>query len=146
LLLSREYFQLVQKRLKPGGVFAIYSNSMGNADQSLLVRETVASVFPYYESFKKGYLLVASNEPITYQVSALEKLAASDPLAQQILAQGIEAMQSLHDQPRLQWKANPYVVTDNHPMLEYPNVVSRVFQRWRETHPPGSLLSTGQEK
>ncbi len=47
-------------------IFCIYSNTMGNCEQALLVRKTASVVFHYCESFGKGYMILASNEPFTY--------------------------------------------------------------------------------
>ena len=61
ILLSKQYMEIVKKRLKLGGTFAIYSNALGNLAQALVVRKTAAQVFKYYESFGDGYMLVVSD-------------------------------------------------------------------------------------
>src|SRR5690606_22645554 len=71
ILLSREYMQLVKQRLKPGGVFAIYCNSMGNFGQAAVVRRTADAVFDYCESFGEGYMLLVSDSPIAYSKEKL---------------------------------------------------------------------------
>ncbi len=130
ILLSKEYFELVRSRLKPGGVFCIYSNARGNAAQGLLVRQTAASVFKYTESFLEGYMIVASQEPMDMSEAAILRRVQQFPaLAQEVrLAEQrwSRPLYAMYDSVRLPWSGSAYVVTDNHPMVEYPDVVSRL--------------------
>jgi len=122
-LLSKEYMELVKSRLKPGGVFCIYSNSMGNIEQAETVRATAASVFKYQESFGDGYLLVVSDSPITYTKKSIEdKLKNEDILAAECKIMGLDKLLAYHDSPRLKWQS-PYIITDDHPLIEYPDIV-----------------------
>ena len=122
-LLSKEYMELVKSRLKLRGVFCIYSNSMGNNEQAETVRATAASVFKYQESFGDGYLLVVSDSPIIYTKKSIEdKLKNEDMLATECKSMGLDKLLAYHDSPRLKWQS-PYIITDDHPLIEYPDIV-----------------------
>ncbi len=96
ILLSKQYMEIVKKRLKPGGTFAIYCNAQGNLGQALVVRKTVAQVFKHYESFGDGYLLVVSDAPIEYTLESiqkkLDKMSEDDPIKNEILKFGVEKL------------------------------------------------------
>ena len=132
-LLSKEYMELVKSRLKPGGVFCIYSNSMGNDEQAEIVRATALSVFKYQESFGNGYLLVVSDSPIIYNKKTIEnKLKTEDILAAECKSSrmGLNKLLAYHDSPRLKWQS-PYIITDDHPLVEYPDIVKYLVRRAR---------------
>jgi spermidine synthase len=130
ILLSREYMELVRSRLKPGGVFCIYSNAQGHLGQALIVRQTVAGVFRYCESFLGGYLLLTSDSPIAFDAASIERaLAASGPLdivANEVRRVGIDTVAAWHDRPRLAWSGSPVIITDDHPVVEYPELADRL--------------------
>jgi spermidine synthase len=129
LLLSREYFQLIRSRLKEGGIVGIYSNSLGNEEQALLVRKTVSEVFRYYESFAHGYFILASDSPIRVDRQHFEaKLREGDPIADDVRILGIDWLLQRMDRPRLNWTDSPYVITDDHPLVEYPQIASRLIR------------------
>ncbi len=117
----REHMQLVKKRLKKNGVYCVYSNSFGEDRQARLVRKTVASVFPHTESFCDGYLIVASNDPFTYDPDALLLVPKLDRLMNEVYQVGTHKIKL--DDPRLEWANCPYVITDDHPLVEYPRVI-----------------------
>ncbi len=127
VLLSREYFQLVQKRLKKNGVFCIYARSE-TAKQASLVRATAASVFPYCESFGKSYMIIASNEPFTFSREKLDRLRENGrgPFWDEVrrIKKGLLAHHI--DKPRLDWKSCPYVISDDHPLVEHPHAIERL--------------------
>jgi hypothetical membrane protein len=130
LLLSREYLQLVQSRLEPKGVAAFYAYEKGPA-QALLVRNTVRSVFEYTESFRGGVVTVASDQPIRIdRERTLTQLRSSPALLAEIATYetgvGV-AIDAWLDRPRLQWGGTPYIVTDDHPLVEYPSVVNQLI-------------------
>jgi spermidine synthase len=129
LLLSREYFELLRNRLKEGGIVGIYSNSQGNGDQALLVRKTVSEVFRYYESFARGYFILASDSPIRVDREHFEaKLREGDPIVDDVRILGVDWLLQRVDRPRLNWTASPYVITDDHPLVEYPQIASRLMK------------------
>ena len=129
LLLSREYFQLIRSRLKEGGIVGIYCNSLGNAEQALLVRKTVSEVFRYYESFARGYFILASDSPIHVDRQHFEaKIHEGDPIAEDVRILGVDWLVRGIDRPRLNWTSSPYVITDDHPLVEYPQIASHLMQ------------------
>ena len=129
LLLSREYFELLRSRLKPGGIVGIYCNSFRNDDQALLVRKTVSEVFQHYESFAGGYFILASDSPIRIdRQSFAAKLHDGDPIADDVRLLGLDWLIGNMDQPRLNWTASPYDITDDHPLVEYPEIASRLMR------------------
>ena len=132
ILLSREYMELVKKRLKKKGVFCIYSNALGNQEQALLVRRTAASVFSYCESFGGGYMIVASNSPFAFHPERFKNVRRSDRLIEEICLVGVERLAGYLDSPRLEWNKCPYVITDDHPLVEYPGVVRSLLNRREE--------------
>ncbi|MDP6545323.1 MAG: hypothetical protein QGH60_15165 [Phycisphaerae bacterium] len=134
-LLSKEYMELVKSRLKPGGVFCIYSNSMGYVEQAELVRATAANVFKYCESFGGGYMLMVSDSPIVYDRQSIEAKLQSEgdgPFATECRSKrmGVENLLKYHDSPRLNWEC-PYIITDDHPLVEYPHIVKYLVDRVR---------------
>ena len=132
ILLSREYMELVKKRLKKKGVFCIYSNALGNQEQALLVRRTAASVFSYCESFGGGYMIVASNSPFAFHPERFKNVRRSDRLIEEICLVGVERLAGYLDSPRLEWNKCHYVITDDHPLVEYPGVVRSLLNRREE--------------
>ena len=127
ILLSREYMELVKSRLKPGGIFCIYCNAIGNENQAQMVRATVAEVFSYAESFHNGYMIIASQEPFQYTPELIQERLANDPfLKRQCEAYGLEKLEEALDKPRRRWDS-PYLITDDHPLVEYPLILKGMF-------------------
>ena len=134
LLNSQQFLTVVRSRLKPGGVFCLYSQ--GSPAQQLSVRETAASVFTYGESLYEGYLLVLSQQPLRVDRKSMEqRFSASprDPLWREIaghtLTKDANAVLDQLDRPRLSWDAFGLVVTDDHPVIEYPGVLETMQQQ-----------------
>lgn len=129
ILLSREYMQLVKSRLKPHGLFCIYCNSQGNAEQARVVRNTARSVFKHCESFWGGYMLVVSQQPFQFNREIVEQRLANDPvLRKECEMVGLDQLAEYHDAKRLSWKA-PFLITDDHPLIEYRDTVKRLVQQ-----------------
>ena len=125
ILNSREFFLLVRSRLRPGGVFCLYSR--GTEAQKRSMRETAATVFPYGESFFGGYLLVLAESPLALDGRTLrERFEGNrdDPLWREICTfektRDADAVRAAVDHPRLRWDAAGWIVTDDHPVIEYP--------------------------
>ncbi len=123
LLNSREFYELVSKRLAPGGVFCLYSN--GTPAQAYAVRQTAAAVFPYRVSFLNGYLLVLSNDPIDMTETTLrQRFSRNDPLWDEIRSfpatSSAEAILRLTDDASLGWGDGRMIITDGHPIVEHP--------------------------
>jgi len=132
ILLSREYMELVKSRLKPGGIFAVYCNTFGMKGQAAIVRRTAAQVFPYYKSFGNGYLVVVSNEPFDYNLQLLkDRIAALPPgseIRRELNALKVEELAAYLDDPPLNWRATDVMVTDDHPIVEYPDVAEFLYR------------------
>jgi len=130
ILLSRQHMQMVRRRLRRNGVYCIYSNTFGNQQQALLVRKTAASVFKYCESFGGGYMIVASNEPFSFRPREVVAINAAghDRLIGEIARFGASNLEYYWDTGarRLEWEDCPYLVTDDHPLLEYPGVATEL--------------------
>jgi spermidine synthase len=127
ILLSKEYMELVKSRLKPGGIFCIYCNALGNEFQARMVRATAAEVFSHCESFRNGYMIVASDEPFEYTPELIRERLAKDPfLKRQCEAHGLKELDQSLDKPRLRWDS-PHLITDDHPLVEYPLLLGTVI-------------------
>jgi len=126
LLNSIEFFELIARRLKPGGVFCLYSN--GSPGQAFSIRQTADQVFAHRESFFDGYLLILSNDPIQMDRDVLtDRLNSDDPLWQEIAAytetsDADHILQTL-DTPRLPGHRTAMIITDDRPVVEYPRML-----------------------
>jgi spermidine synthase len=131
ILLSREYLSLVQSRLKPGGVVALYSHE-GPRLQSLLVRSTVRSVFRYSNTFRGGIITVASDSPIQIDRAEIsERLRKAGPIFEEVRFHEKRTGRSVSDAmdvPPLRSKLFGLVVTDDHPLVEYPRVLQAIVK------------------
>ncbi len=134
LLNSLQFLTVVRSRLKPGGVFCLYSE--GSPAQQLAVRETAAGVFNYGESFYGGYLLVLSQQPLCVDRESLDKRFSASPrdplwleIAGYARTRDAHAVLEQLDRPRLSWDGFGLVVTDDHPVIEYPDVLETMQQQ-----------------
>ncbi len=128
LLNSVEFFELISRRLKPDGVFCLYSN--GTPAQAFSIRQTADQVFPYRQSFFRGYLLILSKEPVALDEQALERCLRSDDLLwQEVAGYGptstAEHLLALQDTPRLPAHGSVLVVRDDQPIVEYPRMLEQ---------------------
>ncbi len=140
ILLSCEYMQLVKSRLKPRGVFCIYSYTYGDQAQNMVVRQTAKSVFRNCASFIQGYLIVASDDPIDVDAESWNrKIAGSDEIFAEIRMHEefilqrphqfrFRTIHDLYDFQSVPWNVTGHVITDNHPIVEYPNVTARLIK------------------
>lgn len=132
LLNSEEFMRLISRRLKPGGVFCLYSN--GTPEQAFVVRETADKVFAHRESFFNGYLVILSNDPIQIDPLQLaDRLSSDDPLWQEVAAHPETATAArilqLKDSPPLPGHDGRLTVTDDRPIVEYPAWLYHHFRR-----------------
>ncbi|MES2641976.1 MAG: hypothetical protein V4850_20975 [Myxococcota bacterium] len=126
LLLSAEYFRLVQRRLKPGGVFAIYANAHGVEAQAALVRRTAASVFAHQLTVDNGYMILASDTPIVATAASFKaRMDRGDALGREMAAfdararaAGEPTLFERVDAPRTEPPGG--IIRDDHPLVEYP--------------------------
>jgi len=87
-LFTREFYQAIQKRLKPGGVFLQWIQVYEVDRQAIdLVYATLGSEFPHIESWRthRDLLLIATNEPLEYTVEGLRELIQTEPYKQGLL-------------------------------------------------------------
>ncbi|MDD2715807.1 MAG: hypothetical protein PHW04_07945 [Candidatus Wallbacteria bacterium] len=128
LLLSREYLLLLKSRLRERGLICIYCNSMGCLEQYYLVLKTVQSVFSHCLSFGGFYLLIASDYPFEYtRESVMSRLSADDELCREILGYKIEQVLNYMDTRELSYSC-PYLITDDSPLVEYPEIVKKLVR------------------
>jgi spermidine synthase len=129
ILLSREYLLLVKSRLKPAGVLALYARE-GAPLQSRLVRNTVRSVFPHSDTFLNGLIMVASDSPVRIERGEImERLRRAGPIFEQVQMNERSRRKSVldaMDDPPLKWRLFDLVVTDDHPLVEYPRVLRTI--------------------
>jgi spermidine synthase len=141
-LLSQEYLRLVKSRLNEGGVLAVYANE-GEPAQALLVQRTLADAFEHRVSWYDGLVTVASDEPIVVTDALLERWMRRDgQLASEMRrldaerhAAGLGGLFSLYDGPQALSEVASRPITDDWPMLEYPQLA----ERWVEAVPVESL-------
>lgn len=152
ILLSREYMELVRSRLNENGIFAFFSREVG-ASQSRLTQTTVRSVFPYVKTFKKGLLSTASDSPIKITPEGISKrLARKDPFYREMARQdrrlrkegAAKGLYGMFDAGRSGLAPSPYLITDDHPLIEYPNVTKKLIGRGTGRKKDGQHLRHGQ--
>jgi spermidine synthase len=116
-LYSREYYELVRRRLKPGGL-AMQWNGGDSATEYKLLTRTFMSVFPHITLWGDGSLMLGSLEPFTlsrsrYEVrrQAFEQFPWDLKTLERIFIAGPDEIREfIGDGPLL---------TDDRPMIEY---------------------------
>ena len=132
-LLSQEYLRLVKSRLKPGGVLAVYSHE-GNEAQAMLVQSTLAAAFAHRTTWLEGLITVASDRPIRMDRGLLaSRMAREDPLYQQMRALDHKLQEeggvfALWDGAGAKLQTGDKVITDDWPLLEYPDVAKALVK------------------
>ena len=83
-LFTREFYQSVENRLKPGGIFLQWVQTYDVDDRTIeIFYRTLGSVFANIESWQTqegDLLLVASREPVPYYAEELRRRLAAEPL------------------------------------------------------------------
>lgn len=51
----------------------------------------------------------------------LHNMPEGDPIKQEILKFGVEKLSKYKDSPRLDWENSRVIITDDHPIVEYPD-------------------------
>ena len=99
------------------------------------MRRTVAAVFDHAETFIDGMLTVASDTPIEISKTLIgDRLDRPDPFYREVaqlerLARDNgESLADYFDAPRLSFESGEYVITDDHPLVEYPYVVRHLVR------------------
>ncbi|MGB9148920.1 MAG: hypothetical protein WCB36_01600 [Burkholderiales bacterium] len=124
LLNSVEFYRLISQRLKPGGIFSLYSN--GTSAQAFAVRQTAAKVFPYRQSFGHGYLLLLSNDPIDISEESLRLRMQAEGLFWEEVrgfsrTRDAATFLQLFDPLDFPWGQGGMISSDDHPIIEYPD-------------------------
>jgi spermidine synthase len=135
ILLSREYMLLAKRRLKEGGVFALYSRE-GALAQAALVNATVRSVFSHSQTLLDGLLTVASDTPIHISREGIaERLKADDPLILEMARfdrlmqqKQMDGLYGAFDIGGISYQSTRYLITDDHPLVEYPLLAERLLR------------------
>lgn len=132
-LLSEEYLKTVLKRMTNDGVFLVYAHSFGNKPQKQLVHKTLRKVFPYCMSFLDGYMYVVSKSPIVYTRESLEKKLSieNDEMVEGIKSKfNIDQLLKIKDPENDDWKACPFTISDDYPVLEYVDELTEMSKSW----------------
>jgi hypothetical protein len=53
---------------------------------------------------------------------------------------GVAVVAGWLDRPRLEWHGSPVIITDNHPVVEYPELVDRLVAEHRARGPASPTL------
>ena len=135
-LLSLEYLDLVKSRLTEDGVLVVYANE-GREAQSLLVQRTLAERFRYRVTWYDGMITVASDAPFNLTASWLdERMRRGDRFARECLRfdrtlrlRGQKlGMFGLYEADARSGQVADRPITDDHPLLEYPDIAEQVVR------------------
>ena len=137
-LFSRDFYQLVQRRMKPGGVFGQWLQLYTlDARSVALVLRTQLRSFPHVQLWHtdaSNLLLLASDRPMRMSLSRVRRAYKADkrlgqymaaygpgPLPEQAFGCFLLGRNALE---RVAARFPPEVMTDDHPVLEYRAVRS----------------------
>jgi hypothetical protein len=131
LLLSREYFQLVSRRLADDGVFAVFSN--GTPEQAMVVRQTASQVFPHMLALHKGYELLLSRVPLDFSRERLEALSRREgrlwsEIRGLARSSGERRWLEYIESHRLPTGDSRLAIRDDFPIVEYPLHLRRLLK------------------
>ena len=130
LLLSENYFRLLKRRLKRGGVVSCYARPETRL-QGILVRQTFARVFPYHASVAGGYLLIGSDQPFDFHPEAVNRRLSSPGLLQAAHGRfGPTGLLEWFDK-KVSWSGLDAVITDDRPLVEYPHWIPKFVSKPR---------------
>lgn len=127
LLLSREYLRLLKSRLAPGGTVAVYSNE-GSPAQTRLVQATLAELFTHRVTWFDGLVTVAADHPIDLTEEEFRaRLQLPDRLYSEARwldgqMQRKGGLWSWYDGDAVSSELADQVITDDHPLVEYPDL------------------------
>ena len=130
-LYTREYYQAVQRRLNPGGIFSQWVQGYEVDTRTIrLVYATLASVFPYVETWitqSNDLLFVCHQQPPGYSLEQIRRKVATAPFDEALrrvwLTDSAEGFLARHlaspELARLVAQTQHPVNTDNNNLLEY---------------------------
>ncbi|MFN8523782.1 MAG: fused MFS/spermidine synthase [Chloroflexota bacterium] len=123
-LYSADYYRLVQRALKPGGVMAQWIGPLDEVQYKTMLR-TYARVFPYMTLWLTADLAIGSNEPIQLDLAATAR-RFSDPRAREALAtagfnrpEDVAAAFVATREEVLAYVGDGPILTDDRPLVEY---------------------------
>ncbi|MCA1584464.1 MAG: fused MFS/spermidine synthase [Acidobacteria bacterium] len=119
-LYSAEYFQLVRRALRPGGLAVQWIGSEGATEYKLIMR-TFMSVFPQTTLWGDGTLMVGSLEPLTLSRAEFET-RRQQPGFRDVFDWDFETMRRLYlAGPRelASYVGPGPILTDDRPVIEY---------------------------
>ena len=123
-LYSREYFELVRRALRPGGLALQWIGQRETSHYTLIMR-TFLEAFPHATLWLGGELMVGSLQPLTLHREAFEA-RLRDPRSREVMtAVGLDSYETL----RSWYAAGPRemrafvgegpILTDDRPLVEY---------------------------
>jgi len=123
-LYSREYFTLVRRALRPGGIALQWIGHRERTHYELIMR-TFLDVFPNATLWLNGELLVGSVEPLVLHRSALDRAhasAASGEVLGAVELPDFETLRSWYTAGPREMRAfvgTGPILTDDRPLIEY---------------------------
>lgn len=147
-LYTREYFELLKKRLRPGGIACVWIPIIGNEDQKILFR-TFQTVFPHASLWYMDhigttfFIMIGTPGPLKIDFNRLRDGMALPAVARDLRDVGIEDpllfpfFLYLDEEAIRQYVDSAALHTDDHPILEffspagyyYEDKVATVFLR-----------------
>ncbi len=129
-LFSKEYYESVDRILKPGGVMAQWLQTYELSDDLVrMVVRTIRSVFPYvyvFEAQNNDYIVLASREPLKPDCAQMEKMLRVPAVNQDLKRISIDSTAALLGRQVLSSEAVRRLVgdqglinSDEFPLLEY---------------------------
>jgi spermidine synthase len=124
-LYSREYFELVRRALKPGGLALQWIGGERPKSHYELIMRTFLEVFPDATLWLNGELLVGSLEPLSVRRETIDRALAAPSSAELLASIGLDSFETLKEwytagpqEMRAFVGAGP-TLTDDRPLLEY---------------------------
>lgn len=129
-LYSAEYFRLVRRSLRPGGLALQWIGHRPEAEYKLILR-TFLQVFPHTTLWAGGHLMVASLEPLKIERADFERKLQNPVTRAALEAVGLGTFEQLlalyvtgPDELR-RFAGEGAVLTDDRPLLEYFRSIRR---------------------
>ncbi len=129
VLYSYEYYALVKKALKPGGLMAQWLEDRGdnpdNEAQRKLMARTFLAAFPHVTMWVYGALIIGSNEPIDASQATIAARWDQRRLGEHLAGSGfdspeaVRSLYSLGDAELRAWAGEGPIMTDDRPYVEY---------------------------
>ncbi|MEW5979807.1 MAG: hypothetical protein AB1898_28770 [Acidobacteriota bacterium] len=132
ILLSKEYFQLVSRRMAPNGVFNVYAN--GTAEQALAVRQTASEVFPHMLVLHGGCQLILSKVPLDFSRDRINLLLERSGelwneirlVRERLGPAGWQQYTKVWDLPLA---GSCATIRDDFPIVEYPRQLTKILRK-----------------